>query len=71
MVSLLLIVLVKVGRKIKSICRLSGRVREPSQKPSINVNRAGREGELEMALQPLDQLQAPLLNDIVEFQYTL
>ena len=67
MVFLLLIIFVKVGRKIKSVCWLSGQTREPSQEPSINMNRAGREGESEMSLQPLDQLQAPLLNDIIEF----
>ena len=67
MVSLLLIVLVKVGRKIKSVYWLSGEIREPSE-PSISVNRSG-EGESEMALQPLNQLQIPLLN--VGFKYTL
>ena len=52
-VSLLLIILVKVGRKIKSV---SQQIREPSE-PSISVNRAtAREAESEMTLQHLDQL---------------
>ena len=70
MVSLLLLILLKVGRKIKSVCRLSGQIREPSE-PSISVNRAtvtAREAESE-ALQPVNQLQVSLSN--VGFQYTL
>ena len=69
MVSLLLIVIVKVGRKIKSVYWLSGQIREPSEPSIINVNRGGSEAESEMALQPLNQLQLPLLN--VGFKYTL
>ena len=67
MIPLLLIILVKVGRKMKSFCRLSGQIREPSEEPSISLNRA-REAESEITV-PLAQLQVPLLN--ARFQYTL
>ena len=68
MVSQLLIILVKVGRKIKSVCQLSGQTREPSE-PSISMNRTNAREESEMAIQPVNQLQVPLLN--VGFPYTL
>ena len=62
MVSLLLIIL---GKRIKSVCQLSGQIREPSE-PSISVNRSREADRPEMAV---NQLQVPLLN--VGFQYTL
>ena len=67
MIPLLLIILVKVGRKMKSFCRLSGQIREPSEEPSISLNTT-REAESEITV-PLAQLQVPLLN--ARFQYTL
>ena len=67
MIPLLLIILVKVGRKMKSFCRLSGQIREPSEEPSLSLNRA-TEAESEITV-PLAQLQVPLLN--ARFQYTL
>ena len=69
MVSLLVIILVKMGRKVKSVCQLSGQIREPPEPSMISVNRSREADQPEVALQPVNQLQVPLLN--VGFQYTL
>ena len=63
MVSLLLIILVKVGRKIKIVCQ-DEPTREPPEPSIISADR----DESEIALH-IQQLQLPLLN--VGYQYTL
>ena len=63
MVSLLLIMLVKVGRKIKIVCQ-DEPTREPPEPSIISADR----DESEIALH-IQQLQLPLLN--VGYQYTL
>ena len=68
MVSLLLIILVKVGRKLKIKNLMICQGEEPPEPSIISVNRS-RGDESEIALQPVNQLQVPLLN--IGFQYAL
>lgn len=60
MMSLLLIIFMKVGQKIVSLCRLSRRIiREPIQQPSVGqIGDRDAESETEF---PLAQLEVPLL----------
>ncbi len=67
---LIIILLVRMGRKIKMVCQVESR-REPPEPSNniISVNRSRDADQPEIALQPMDQLQAPLLK--VGFQYTV